>query len=212
MALSQVDIENKITKYFESKEFTYEAPFLYKEDSHAKYVLVIQASNLGRITLGRGGIKIKEVEELVGSILKKHNISINEWSVTVQESEILNVNIGNLKADSEKELLDTFDIISNYLEEIVEPFWNKYNNLSNIFELIQIKSEQQLNQQVFQGVKGIMSRLLIANHMKADYYVKKREFYMNLLKEYSINKPNEYSSYYDAFKDLIDTLENPKDA
>lgn len=212
MALEQKIIKEAIKQKIENflgDYYRYEAPFLFKEDDNVLYYQNIQASDIGLINVGPARIKYKQVESIVAPILIKHGINQTHWNSTIVDTSKFENrnNLANLKADSEAELKESLLEMQHYIEVKVIPFWNMYDDITKVIPLINSKTEQELNQGVFQGVTGIMNRLVIAYKYDMAYYKEKKEMYLDLIGKQAVMKPNDYGQRFEAFKELIETLE-----
>lgn len=200
MALGKIEIEKQIEHHY-SHRLIYQAPYLFKEDNTCKYLMLVRATDLGRISIGRAGIIIKSIEKLVTPILIEHDIPVNPWTPCLQESSV--INLGNLKADSIKELSESLNQIDKYITDFAEPFWGKNNSIEKMVALSN-KLEDLLP--VFSG--EVDFNLITALKLTEDSSYKKRkdEFEKNQIE--LANYSAQYKKYPLAFKMLIYKLEN----
>lgn len=211
MSLGKLSQEKLIKEALEKEfgdKFSFEFPVVYYENHDYVFHLNIDSSDLGRTFVGNPCIVFKNINKIVNPILDKHNIIYSKWSSSLQNPVVWEDNVAYLKTDSEEELSQALKKIIPYIKDYCVPFWEKYQNLQEVLTLIDDYSEQKLNQGIFQGVMGIMTRLTIAYVESSNYFSDKKEFYQKLIKEYSEKKPEQYLELYNAFTKLINTLEN----
>lgn len=206
--LTQDKIINESLKKEFGDKFTFEYPILYFETNENVFFLNIETSNLGLTSVTRPKITFKQIKKIVNPILDKHNIIHGKWSASLQNPKTWKEDVSLLHTDSEEELSNALIKIIPYIKEYCIPFWEKYQNPQEVLIIIDGYSEQELNQGIFQGVIGIMTRLTIAYVEGSSYYSDKKEFYLNTIKEYSEKNPEQYLNLYLAFNELIETLEN----
>lgn len=200
-------IREALEKEFRDK-FIFEFPVIYFENQEYIFHLNIESSDLGRTYAGKPWVGFKKINKILKPIVDKHNIVYSKWSSGLQNPKIWKEDVSYLNTDSEEELSEALNKIITYIKEYCIPFWEQYQNLQEVLSLIDGYSEQELNQGIFQGVIGIMTRFTIAYIEGSSYFSDKKEFYQKTLKEYSEMKPEQYLNLYKAFTELIDTLEN----
>jgi len=209
MALGKTKIEQVLKDDLESflhHEFEYKAPFLYKKEDHVLKRMNIQASNLDLINVGPAGIKFYEIEKIVEPIIKEYGYVHGKWSSTFIEIK-REENLSHVKVESEEDVKRALLKIRKYITNIALPFWEEYVSLPNIMKLIESKTEEELNQMVFQGMVGIMHRFVIAKMMNEKYYREKKQLMLSMLNEYVEQNPEKYSNMLNAFNMLVTKLE-----
>lgn len=213
MSLGKLTQEKLIREGLEKEfgdKFSFHFPIVYYENQDYVFHLNIDSSDLGLTSLGKPGIVFKNINNIINPILDRNNIVYSKWSTSLQNPVVWKENISYLHTDSEEELSQALKKMIPYIKEFCSPFWEKYQNLQEVLSLIDDYSEQELNQGIFQGVIGIMTRLTIAYLEGSSYFLDKKEFYRKTIKEYSEKKPEQYLNLYLAFTELIETLENPR--
>jgi hypothetical protein len=198
-------IKESLEKEFGDK-FTFEFPVVFFEDERFVFHFNIQTSDLGRSYIGKPWIVFKNINEIVNPILDKNNIIYSNWSSGLQNPKIWKEDVSCLHTDSEEELSQALNKIIPYIKDYCIPFWKKYQNLQEVLSLVNDYSEQELNQGIFQGVIGIMTRLTIAQVEGSGYFPEKKVFYQKVIKQYSEKKPDQYLNLYKAYTELIDYL------
>jgi len=213
MSLGKLSQEKLIREALEKEfgdKFSFEFPVVYYEYQEYIFHLNIDSSDLGRTFIGNPCIVFKNINKIINPILDKYNVIHSKWSSGLQNPEVWKENVSYLHTDSEEELTQALKKIIPYINDYCIPFWEKYQNLQEVLTLIDDYSEQELNQGIFQGVIGIMTRLTLAFVEGSSYFSDKKEFYQKLIKEYAEKKPEQYSKLYSAFIELVNFLENTK--
>jgi len=208
MALGKLTQDSIISKALKNEfgdRFIFESPILYFETESNICFLSIETSNLGRTTIAKPKITFKEIEKIVNPIFEKYSIPYSKWSSGLQNPNTWKENITYLHTDSEEELSQALEKIIPYIKNFCIPFWEKYNDLEEVVELID--KTQELHT-IFNGEVDfeVITLLLITD---SDLYaVKKEKFIKN--QEDLANYSSEYSAYPIAFTKLIEVLEDSK--
>lgn len=213
MSLGKLTQEKLIREALEKEfgdKFSFDFPVVYFENQDYIFHFNIDLSDLGRTFVGNPCIAFKNINKIVNPILDKHNIIYSKWSSGLQNPKIWKEYVSYLHTDSEEELSEALNKIIPYIEDYCIPFWEKYQNFQEVLSLIDGYSEQELNQGIFQGVIGIMTRLTIAYVEGSSYFSDKKDFYLKTIKEYSEKKPEQYLKLYSAFTELLNILDDNK--
>ena len=196
-------IEESLRKEFEDK-FTFEFPIVYYENQDYIFNLNIDSSDLGLTSLGKPEIVFKNIKKGVNLILDKYNIIYSKWNSGLQNPKNWIADVSYLHTNSEDELVQVIgEEIIPYIRDYCIPFWEEYQDLNKVVELI--SNTQELST-IFSGEVDFEVIALLWLNKSYLYHEKKDEFLKNQqeLADYSL----EYKMYPKAFSELIDSLEN----
>ena len=210
MALGKLTQDNFIEKALNQNfpnRFSIEFPFVFIENDEFVFHLIIETSNLGRTSISQPLISYKEINSVINPFLDKFKIIHSKWSQRFTYPIKWKEDLTYLHSDSEEEMDELIEKLIPYINEFCIPFWEKFKDTKNVLSLIKDYSEQELNQGIFQGVQGIMKRLVMTHNLDYKYYKEKKDFYNEMIKSYSEKKPEHYENLYLAFKELTNFLD-----